>query len=156
MEQRVRAIRAFALVSVGSFERFLLNGVLAVRTSRGGGTFSRDIKEGLSNIEIEHDDDDDIDRCARETAGLESPLRHGRDRLVIEPFRIQRSNDANVRRPTVPSHDEFQDDSPLNSTGYGILGVAGLHFLDDAGRRNGTTRPKRAPARSASGPGSDT
>ncbi len=112
-------------------------------------------RAGLLNPEVEHDRDEHIDGCARETPRLEAPLHDCSNRLLIQTLPVQRSNDAYLRRTTFVCHDELQHDSALNLTEQCVARIRRLYLGDHPRRAHGSAWPKDAAASSAAGAGPD-
>ena len=108
-----------------------------------------------SNREVDHDRDQHIDRRARKTSGLESPLGNGRHRFFIEAATVQRSDDMDLRRTPVASDDDFQHNSALNSLPERLRRVPGLDFFDQARSGYCPARAVNAAASSTAGSGAE-
>ena len=73
--------------------------------------------QSSSNREIDHDRHEDIDRRARKTSRLESPLGNCRYGFFIETAAVQGLDDAYVRRASVRCDDELPAPPCLESCG---------------------------------------
>ena len=103
-------------------------GAFTARIDRSVGCVGSVSQKGLSNPEVEHHGDEHVDRCARKAPRLKAPLRHRDDGLLIEPFRVEGSHDANVGRTAVACDHEVQHDRALNLVQQRFVCVRGFDF----------------------------
>ena len=96
------------------------------------GDRASDAAQLSANIEIEHDRDEHVDRCAPKTSGLEPPLGNGRHGFFIEASGVQRTDDTDLRRASVAGDDDFQYNRALNAVCERLARVLRLDFLDQA------------------------
>ena len=111
--------------------------------------YSIDVSRLSANPEVDHDRDQDVDRRARKTSRLESPLSDCCHGFFIEAAAVQRLDHTYLRRVSLACDDDFQHNGALNHLSERVSRIPWLDFFEQTRRGYGPASTVKAPAGSA-------